>query len=311
MASPQAGTLPWHYLQLVSCHGEANDTMDSLPEFSESRVNYILVFSGAFNPPHIGHLNFMRESLLNAGHDLHIVGALFDLRSDYWLREHKHSDMILPHATRSRMMREDTRMPVDARVLSWDAYGLEHFKSIAARREVRVRFIQLLSAELDLDLDNPVRDWPRHFDGLLVNTYGRHGPATHSVPSLNRDPWTALHEPGDTVHRHQRMVTNEKGSIKGFLRVVTRGPDEKKSLISSSGIKNLARVLSDHEIAESDILRTAVLGWSTIVQEEIWVNWRAVQASKPIAGDFQQAKEMLERDLREACELEERNFRDE
>jgi glycerol-3-phosphate cytidylyltransferase-like family protein len=297
-------------LDYCLCMFSSDEVDEKVPVFSDNRVNYILVYSGSFNPPHIGHLNFMRESLAHAGHDLHIVGALFDPRSDDWLRSHKNSDLILPHTTRSRMLLEDKRVSTGV-WRSPERDGIAKFKLLAQNYGVRVRFLRLLSAETDTGLDDRSGKWSKDFDGILLNTYGRHSSGTFSIPSLSKDPWNTLHEPGDAVYRYQRMVTNDRGTILGFLRVITRGPDEKTSLISSSGVKSLAKVIDAKEMECSNLLREIVLGWSTLEVDETWAKWRAVQMHNRNAPEFREAKGTLEKSMKDAWELEKRNCHDE
>jgi hypothetical protein len=216
------------------------------------------------------------------------------------------------------MLREDGRLPVGIRVLSQDPESYFHeaatwqslvrFKYIAAASDVRVRLLQLLSTETNLELDKRIHSWPDQCDGIIVNTYGRQSPGTWSIPSLEQDPWTRVHEGGDVVCQYQRMVTNDTGAIKGFLRVITRGPHERTSLISSTKTRNLAEVLNDRDLETHDLLSTVVLGWNTLTRDETWLKWRALQAHKRNFENYEQAREDIEKDFKEAWELEERNF---
>jgi hypothetical protein len=86
------------------------------------------------------------------------------------MREHKPGDLLLPHSTRRAMLREDGRLPVGIRVLSQDPESYFHeaatwqslvrFKYIAAASDVRVRLLQLLSTETNLELDKRIHSWP-------------------------------------------------------------------------------------------------------------------------------------------------------
>jgi hypothetical protein len=298
MAEP--GSLTFDYHTWLT----PNSSSDSWPVFNKNRINYILVYSGAFNPPHIGHLNFARESLLHAGRDLHIVDVLFDPRSNDWMQEHKRSDLMLPHATRLQMLCDDKRLSMSAHVLP-NTDGLLEWQY--SNSETRVRYIRLRSTETGINVDDCIRDWPK---GFKVNTYGRHSAGTYTASSLSLTAWATLHVSGDEVQRYQRMVANDKGVVKGFLRVITRGPDEKKSSISFSGIKALARVIGDQELQSSDLMRAVVLGWRTLSRDATWVKWRANQVSGGDSGVSEQSRDILERELKDAWELEERNFQD-
>jgi hypothetical protein len=234
--------------------------------------------------------------------------------SDEWMQEHKPGDLLLPLDTRHAMIREDGRLPVGIRVprtpnsrLTATWRDLVSFKYMAAASDVRVRLIQLLSTETSLELDERIQPWPEQCDGTIVSMYGRQSPENLSIQSLEQNPWTKLHQKGDVVRRYQRMITNDKGAIKGFLRVITRGPHEKTSLISSTNIRNLAKGLNDRELETHDLLRTVVLGWNILTQDETWLKWRALQAGKRNVENCEQAKEDMEKTFKEAWELEERN----
>jgi hypothetical protein len=234
--------------------------------------------------------------------------------SDEWMQEHKPGDLLLSLDTRHAMLREDGRLPVGIRVprtpnsrLTATWRDLVSFKYMAAASDVRVRLIQLLSTETSLELDERIQPWPEQCDGTIVSMYGRQSPENLSIQSLEQDPWTKLHEKGDVVRRYQRMIANDKGAIKGFLRVITRGPHEKTSLISSTSIRNLARALNDRGLETHDLLPTVVLGWNILTQDETWLRWRALQAGKRNVENCEQAKEDMEKTFKEAWELEERN----
>jgi hypothetical protein len=230
-------------------------------------------------------------------------------REDDFIRDYKSFDLILPQTTRAKMMCDDDRMPARARIEKPNTHyplwqTMDTLRAQGELFKIRVRFIQLLSAEVDLDLDGRTRVWPVGFDGILVNTYGRRGMGAFTIESLNQDPWTALHALGDEVHRYQRMFANGKGSVQGFVRILTRGQNEKRSHISSSLVRKLAKTMSVQELAESELLRAVVLGWSILQQDKIWLDWIADRLNGCDATSSQQPRDILEKGLREAWELE-------
>ncbi|KAH7090597.1 hypothetical protein FB567DRAFT_295920 [Paraphoma chrysanthemicola] len=280
-----------------------------IPTISEARINYIVVYRGTFNPPHIGHLNFLKDSLAHAGPDLHIIGAIVQPSDARWMAEHKKCDLVLSEEERSQLLSDDKRMPDSVLALrSYPYVGLASFQASVADLHVRVRFIQLLSTETDLGLDNGTQEWPVGFDGVLINTYGRHRDGTLPLEELQKEPWTSLHESGASVHRYHRMYANKKGVMKGFMRVITRGESEMESKISSSLIRNFARAMSVEEVAGSETLSKVVLSWSTLMQDETWLRWLRDKPTGWEASYTPQERESLEQALKEALDLEQRNF---
>ncbi|KAF2029020.1 hypothetical protein EK21DRAFT_113394 [Setomelanomma holmii] len=283
-----------------------------IPTASEARINYILVYRGTFNPPHIGHLNFLTDSLAHAGPDLHIIGALFQPSDTRWMAEHKTCDLMLSQETRSRLLSDDKRIPDSVLALSPDrgcfvSSLMEDFR----RLHVRVRFIQLLSAETDLDIDSGTQNWPAGFDGVLINTYGRRSEGTFSQEELQQEPWIALHKPGTSVHRYHRMSANKKGAMKGFMRVITRCENEMKSKISSSLVRNWARTKSVEEVAGSETFSKVVLSWSTLMHDDTWLKWLRDRPAEWEASISQQERARLDQALKQAWDQEQRNFEDE
>ncbi|KAH7075545.1 hypothetical protein BKA63DRAFT_299921 [Paraphoma chrysanthemicola] len=280
-----------------------------IPTVSEARINYILLYRGAFNPPHIGHLNFLKDSLAHAGPDLHIIGAIIQPSDTRWMAEHKKCDLVLSEDARSKLLSEDKRIPDSVLAFRSDGYyGLAYFQERVADLHVRVRFIQLISAETDLGLENGTQEWPAGFDGVLINTYGRRREGTLPLEELQNEPWTSLHESGASVHRYHRMYANKKGVIKGFMRVITRGENEMESKISSSLVRNFASAMSVEEVAGSETLSKVVLSWSTLMQDETWLRWLRDKPTGWDASSAPQERIGLEQALREAWDQEQRNL---
>lgn len=102
--------------------------------FLEDRVNHILLFFGAFNPPHRGHLDFLKHSFENVGTDVHLACAFMIPRSESYVRDVKFKEgrnpLILPSVLRSTLCSSDERWP------PWGtAFGEE--KSSRALRDLK------------------------------------------------------------------------------------------------------------------------------------------------------------------------------
>ena len=285
------------------------------PTFSLNRINYILIFSGCFNPPHVGHLNFMRHSYLTAQRDLNVVAALFEICSDEFLEKKcKAADLRLNQTQRAKMILTDERVGDWAWVyMDWQ-YGmggaldgqLENFKTQARQRDIRIRFLKLRSAELDLELCGRDLGLGTLFNDVAVNTHGRRGETTLSKWGVGDARWTRLGTQEDKVQRYRMMLLDKSAVTWGFVWVYTRGSEEKKSAISSTGIKRLASVQTMQRIEEHGVLPRMVLGWDALRCEGDWIRWHKSVASDQV-GDLSDVCRDLENEMEAALLLEARD----
>jgi hypothetical protein len=67
-----------YYITQVSSHRRIFDhgLTHSPPRLHPGKVNRILLFPGAFNPPHCGHLDLLRHAIDNCGSDANVIGAI-------------------------------------------------------------------------------------------------------------------------------------------------------------------------------------------------------------------------------------------
>lgn len=54
----------------------------SAPTLDKSRTNRVLIYPGAFNPPHRGHLHLLKHVFMRGAHDLNIIAAIILPQSD-------------------------------------------------------------------------------------------------------------------------------------------------------------------------------------------------------------------------------------
>ena len=83
---------------------------------SKDKPNRILIYPGAFNPPHASHISVLRHAL-ESSPDLNIVAAMVRIkRENYLERKNKRSGrtIVLTNEQRANLWRKDSRLPANA-----------------------------------------------------------------------------------------------------------------------------------------------------------------------------------------------------
>jgi hypothetical protein len=86
------------YFREINRHGRyfAKSTSYKSPQLQPGKVNRILIYSGCFNPPHIGHASLLQHVFSNSGEDLNIIAAIVMPKDDDAIeRKLKESDSQL------------------------------------------------------------------------------------------------------------------------------------------------------------------------------------------------------------------------
>ena len=142
--------------------------------FSKDQPNRIILYAGAFNPPHISHLQVLRHAL-ESSPDLNIVAAIIYLREDDYLeRKNQHSgrSLVLTNKKRANLWCRDSRLPAYTWVC--DSPGIY--------------------AKLEKDLIREARK-----DGLKICFVSLVGP----------DNWVVLHPPErDTLNANEFLISD-------------------------------------------------------------------------------------------------------
>jgi hypothetical protein len=84
-----------------------------VPLLSKDKVNRVMVYYGAFNPPHVGHLAVLCHAFQSSS-DLNIVaGLVYPTGVDHTRRKNRHSSrrLVLSEEQRSELWERDVRFP--------------------------------------------------------------------------------------------------------------------------------------------------------------------------------------------------------
>lgn len=259
-------------------------------KLDKNRVNYILIHFGSFNPPHVGHLDFLKHTVENCGNDLSIVCALLAPRDDNFVG-HKFlrtetDPLVLPQELRGKLCYADERWPKWAGILGpqrdhgWiDRFHLQELQQRAAQLGVRLNYLALRGIETDLRL--------RWYDlspdpaiyMILVNTYGRQGGDSLASWDMESKTWQHLHQRGADVQLFQALLKSGKSRSAvggfGYVRVI-RASNPYVSDISSTKIRTLARQCSADTLTHHESM-DVVLSWGLLRDHAVWKQWHSRQ----------------------------------
>lgn len=278
-------------------------------------INRILVYPGAFNPPHIGHLAFMKDSFTNAG-DRNLVCAFVDPCTESFLRDikfkHTKNALILPYEKRARFWYSDYRFPSWAAVLADSEHGsrsasLMKLKLFAAELGLAIQFTALRGA--DTCMKNGYETLRSGLagctDNILVNTFGRQCLQSDrsSFWNLDQPHWRELQSLDDGVQRYQTDVASSSSAIRGQVRVI-HTIKEKPSLISSASLRNLSGMSTDQELAHCDFMLDIVLSWRELQTDSVWSLWQEVESQMRHQEKSESTQQAMEQRIRQIWEVE-------
>src|SRR5436305_11894668 len=132
-----------------------------VPLLSKDKVNRVMIYLGAFNPPHVGHLGVLCHAF-QGGSDLNIVaGLVYPIDVSYLERKNYRSNrkLVLSEEQRSQLWERDVRFPTWA--FAPRVYGtLEDAEikiaSAAEKDGYEIRYIRVLGPD-SWTIDDPAR----------------------------------------------------------------------------------------------------------------------------------------------------------
>ncbi|KAJ0162046.1 hypothetical protein CTA2_5209 [Colletotrichum tanaceti] len=97
------------------------------PLLRKGQTNRVLFYAGCFNPPHVGHLSFLRRAFEGTA-DINVIAAVVLPLDSHSLRSKRRvngQDLVLTRSERVRLWRSDARMlpewwVYDGTVAEWD-----------------------------------------------------------------------------------------------------------------------------------------------------------------------------------------------
>ena len=274
----------------MSSHGGQTSASAHI-DLQRDRINQIMIFVGPFNPPHIGHINFLKDSFANIGGDMHVACAFVIPCSDRYLC-HKFKalehPLILPYPDRARMCLADRRWPSWAAIPNGDESSaveqLTRLKTVAASKGYKIRYTVLRGAEwfrVCNGLESQSLGLAPYTDHILVNIWNRHNQDSHHLScwDLKQKPWEALYENRGLVERYQATVSSRTKAVRAYIRVIRARP-ERKSRIGSTGIRALCGICEIEELSSHEGIQNAVLSWAMFVSNSTMQQWHKTEMAK-------------------------------
>ena len=149
-------TFAKYYHQFHSRKARVNSEANKckVPLLSKDKVNRVMVYAGAFNPPHVGHLGVLCHAF-QSNPDLNIVaGLVYPSSVDRVRRKNYHSNrrLVLSEEQRSELWERDVRFP------TWAFAPREDFETKIANAAkeggYEIRYIRVLGPD-GWDINNP------------------------------------------------------------------------------------------------------------------------------------------------------------
>ena len=147
------------------------------PLLSKDKVNRVMIYVGAFNPPHVGHLSVLCHAFQSSA-DLNVVaGLVYPLSVDYIVSKNYHSNrrLVLSERQRSELWEKDVRFPAWAFApRTYDTLkDLQTKIASAAKKDgYEIRYIRVTGPD-NWDIDNPRRHRCTAYSEYLVTDAAR------------------------------------------------------------------------------------------------------------------------------------------
>jgi ankyrin repeat protein len=280
--------------------------------FNPRCINYIMIYSGSFNPPHVGHLAFLQDSVTNSGSEMHVACAFINPSSDEILAEKgrgfsdeiesfygpsgslKSEDpLLLPREKRAQLWLSDERLPSWATVvIECHAHSsrasLLRLQQYAAEFGYTLQYAYLCSASWAMH----DREYTRFkvVEGsasILINTFGRPGMSPNKQEfDLEKKPWQKLKDQNTDVDRFSNLEFNahtdesseyiQEQDVRITVRVIKHRKVH-KSVASSTILKKLYCSRRSIDLPKCDILPELALSYELLRADPIILKWHTQQ----------------------------------
>jgi hypothetical protein len=166
-----------HDSRKAGVDSEANKC--KVPLLSKDKVNRVMIFYGAFNPPHVGHLGVLCHAFQSSP-DLNIVaGLVYPVDVDIIEMKNYNSNrrLVLSGEQRSELWERDVRFPTWAFVARRRRYdSTEDFEmeiaSAAKEDGYEILYIRVMGPD-SWDIDNPARYLDSRYSEYLITDAAR------------------------------------------------------------------------------------------------------------------------------------------
>ena len=151
-------------------------TAATTPILNSKSLNRILIFPGFFNPPHVGHYELLRFTMLRFARPLGIIGAIIIPMSEKWLKDRLSNEVrpvVLSTSARRAQWNghkcdSNTKTPeswyyvyesaADDVELDWETFQ-SNLKQLTAADGFTINFISLFGVESLKINENPAPRW--------------------------------------------------------------------------------------------------------------------------------------------------------
>jgi hypothetical protein len=165
-----------HDSRKAGVDSEANKCQ--VPLLSKDKVNRVMIYFGAFNPPHIGHLGVLCHAFQGSA-DLNIVASLvYPLDVGQIDRKNYCSNrrLVLSEEQRSELWERDVRFPTWAFAPRRKYETSKDFEteiaSAAKKDGYEIRYIRVIGPD-GWDIDNPRRHMSTRYSEYLITDAAR------------------------------------------------------------------------------------------------------------------------------------------
>ena len=159
-----------HESRKAGVDSEANKC--KVPLLSKDKVNRVMVYVGAFNPPHVGHLSVLCHAFQSSP-DLNIVAGLVYPASVGLIKTKNffsNRRLVLSEEQRSELWERDARFPTWAFAPRDD---LETELASAAKKDgYEIRYIGVIGPD-NWNINNPYRHWDSDYSEYLITNAAR------------------------------------------------------------------------------------------------------------------------------------------
>jgi hypothetical protein len=168
------------------------------PTLENDRINRIIIYPGAFNPPHLYHMQVLRHGLQRSGQDLNVITAIVLPQDDEEIVEKRNRTIFFPMAQRLRLWGADSHFWVYGGGHAEFELFKDRLERIIVQDGYQLEFVLLCGGDnIKNDDSTPDHRNGTNISGLLVTDVGKpvmfvSGFARPLIRLKNFEPWEKL-----------------------------------------------------------------------------------------------------------------------